>query len=100
MNLREKPLIAAYACRVLAGSMVRPWTNRLGKVDASVSWCHVPPAFVAMPRAKPVLLHGPHHDTYAVPSCMETAVAECPAPRSKAFLTAEASRAAQTFWTV
>src|SRR6476469_4338058 len=89
--------MAAYAWLPSAGSMVRPWTNRLGKAESRVSWCHVPPALVAIPRVNPLLLQGPHHETYAVPFCIDTAVAECPAPRSNTFVSADLSRAAHNF---
>src|SRR3954465_8627130 len=75
--------------------MPTPARYRFGNELGSVTWCHVPPALVASPRAKPALLHGPHQLTQPVPPRIATAVAEWPAPRSNALVHSDALRIPQ-----
>src|SRR3954463_6126317 len=90
---REKPFMARKACEEFFGSMPTPPMYRFGTSAGRVTACQpFPPALVARPRAKPLLLHGPHHPTYPTPLSSASAVAECPAPRSKALVHSEPER--------
>src|SRR6478735_1165703 len=101
---RLKPFMARNACLGLAGSMPTPPMYRFGTDAGSVTACQLPEALVASPRAKPLLLHGPHQPTYPTPLSIATAVAEWPEPRSKAFAHSERERIlkplswVQTYW--